>query len=146
MNNKKAILITVFLTLGVLVLIVGGIIGLGMKTAPKAGKEGKCVWGAGEDRYRSVVCEGYVKKDGPITVRLKNVDPKEVFLSSASAIQCSNKNGYFMCVGLMKPCQLVGNYNTNETGEFQVTCPILFGPMKAKIDFNVGTAEITWER
>ena len=146
MANKKAILITVFLTLGVLALIVGGIIGLGMKTTPKAGKEGKCVWGAGEDRYRSVVCEGYVKKDGPITVRLKNVDLKEVFLSSASAIQCSNKNGYFMCVGLMKPCQLVGNYNTNETGEFQVTCLIPFGPMKAKIDFNVGTAEITWER
>jgi len=146
MNNKKTTLITVILTLGVLVLIVGGIIGLVMKTAPKEGKEGKCVWGAGEDKYRSVVCEGYVKKDSPITVRLKNVDPKEVFLSSASAIRCSNSKGYFMCVGLMKPCQLVGNYNTSETAEFQVTCPVPFGPMKAKIDFNIGTAEITWER
>jgi len=146
MNNKKTTLITVILTLGVLVLIVGGIIGLGMKTAPKAGKEGKCAWGAGEDRYRSVVCEGFVNKESVVTVRLKNVNPQEVFLSSASAIKCSNSKGYFMCVGLMKPCQLVGTSNKSDTGEFKVNCQVPFGPMQAKINFNIGTADITWER
>jgi len=50
-------------------------IGLGMKTVFKAEKKGKCSWGAGEDKYRSVVYKGYVKKDGPVTVKLKNVDP-----------------------------------------------------------------------
>jgi hypothetical protein len=145
MEKTKTILVTVLITLFVLVLIVGGIIVVGMKTASK-GKSGKCEWGAGEEKYKSVSCEAYVEKDGPITIKLKNVDPKEVFLSASSAIGCSNKNGYFMCVGLMQPCQLVGNYNTSETGEFKVNCPIPWGPMKAQIDFNIGSATITWTK
>jgi len=145
MKNTKTILLTIIITVGVFALLVYGIMIVGMKTASK-GKPGKCEWGAGEEKYKIVSCEAYVEKDGPITIKLKNVEPKEVFLSSSSAIQCSNKNGYFMCVGLMKPCQLVDSTNTSETGEFKVNCPIPWGPMQAVINFNIGSAKITWER
>jgi len=141
----KKIVVTIFLTFFILILVVGGIITLAMKTASK-GKPGKCEWGAGEEKYKAVSCGAYVEKDGVITINLKNIAPKEVFLSSSSAIQCSNKNGYFMCVGLMKPCDLVGNSNTSENGEFKIKCSIPWGPMQAKIDFNIGSAKITWER
>ena len=141
----KKIALTVFLTFFILILFVGGIITLAMKNASK-GKPGKCEWGAGEEKYKTVSCQAYVEKDGPITVILKNIVPKEVFLSASSAIQCSNKNGYFMCVGLMKPCQLVGNTNTSESGKFKISCPIPWGPMQVKVDFNIGSVKITWER
>jgi hypothetical protein len=140
----KKIVLTIFLTFFILILVVGGIITSAMKTASK-GKPGKCEWG-GTEKYKSVVCQAYVEKDGPITIILKNVAPKEVFLSASSAIQCSNKNGYFMCVGLMKHCQLVGSTNTSENGEFKISCPIPWGPMQVKVDFNIGSAKITWER
>ena len=141
----KKIVLTVFLTFFILILIVGGIIVLAIKTASK-GKPGKCQWGASEEKYKSASCQAYIEKDGSITINLKNIAPKEVFLTTSSAIQCSNKNGYFMCVGLMKPCRLVGNNNTSENGEFKVSCPIPWGSMQAKINFNIGSAKITWER
>lgn len=137
----KKILMTVIITLIVLGGVVGGIVSLVVKTSGK-GKTGKCEWQTENEKYKGVVCEAKVDKDQIVTIKLKNGDLKEALLVSGSAIKCSNKNNYFMCVGLRENCQVV-----NQKGpEFSAKCPVPWGPMEALMNFDIGNAKIIWER
>lgn len=113
-----------------------------VKTANPKGKEGQCQWHFQNFQYQNLSCQAFVNKEGVITISLKNINPKEPLLTAASALKCANKNNYFMCVGLKKSCQILNPNRPN----FSVKCPIPWGPMEAKVDFNIGFAKIRWKR
>ncbi|MEM4736721.1 MAG: hypothetical protein QXD41_02500 [Nitrososphaeria archaeon] len=142
----KKLFLTIFLTLIVFALIVGGIIVAVMLTNKGTDKErektGTCEWLTENEKYKAVSCEASVNGDGVIFINLKNIDSEEALLTTASAIKCSNANNYFTCVGLRRECQVV-----NQKGpDFAVKCPIPWGPMEAKIDFDIGFAKVRWEK
>lgn len=139
--SKKQIFLTIFITLIVLGIMVGGIIVLGIKTVGQ-GKSGRCEWQPANEVYKDIVCEGFVEKNQIVTAKLKNADSKEIILESAVGRKCSNTNNIFMCVGLLSPCQVLSQRGP----EFTAKCPIPWGPMYTEMHFNIGTAKITWER
>lgn len=138
----KQIFLTIVITFSLLGLIAGGIIFAVVKTSNPKGKEGKCQWQSQSSLYQNITCQAFVNKENIITINLKGTDPKEHLFNSASFLKCSNKNNYFMCVGLRKPCQII---NQKEP-DYQAKCDAPWGPMEVKADFNMGVARIRWER
>lgn len=138
----KKVLFTIIITFVVLGAILGGIIFAVTKGASKFGKKGECSWQSENEVFRNLTCEGFVNKESVVTVNLKGEKATEPLLLSASAIKCSNKNGYFMCVGLRSNCQVLSQKDPN----FQVKCDVPFGPMETVMNFDVGHVNIRWTR
>jgi hypothetical protein len=138
----KNIILTIVITFAVLGVILGGIIFLVTKSASGFGKKGECSWQSENETYKNLTCEGFVNKDSVITVNLKGEKTSEPLLLSSSAIKCSNKNGYFMCVGLTENCSVLNQKGPN----FQAKCNVPFGPMEAIMNFDVGNVKIRWTR
>lgn len=138
----KQIFLTVAITLSLLGLIIGGIIFAVVKTINPKGKEGKCQWQSQDSSYQNISCQAFVNKENIVPINLKNSPPSSPFLTSASFIKCSNKNNYFMCVGLRKPCHVI---NQKEP-DYQIKCEAPWGQMEVKAEFNMGFAMIRWER
>lgn len=138
----KQIFLTLIITFVLLGAIIGGVIFFVVKTGNPKGKEGKCQWQSQDPQYKNISCQAFVNKQNIVTINLKNLSTSSPFLTSVSFIKCSNKNNYFMCVGLRKPCQII---NQKER-DYQAKCDAPWGPMEVKADFNIGTAMIKWER